>query len=194
MMRIEGRSVVLERLVMRNVVSHRCAGDVHVGAAANRGPVRTPRGWSEASLEPPPGDPVVVQEIAHVATPHLNRAVGWIDAVVVSRTRISNDRVVDNVPDGDRLANHASGMGLPSDQIERSRCRRTKDRIVGVVVHREVLRVIPEPGDGVAIVVAHYHRWPNSVVAALAASSYKLHEFVHQPVVHRALLILVVVA
>src|SRR5260370_42232470 len=101
MMRIEGGGVVLERLVMRNVVSHRRAGDVHVGAATNRGPVRTPLGWSEAPLEPSPGDRVIVQEIAHVSPPHRNRAEGWIDAVIVSRTRISNDRVVDHVRDGD---------------------------------------------------------------------------------------------
>src|SRR6266849_4482094 len=69
MMRIEGGGVVLERLVMRNVVSHRRPGDVHVGAATNRGPVRTPLGWSEAPLEPSPGDRVIVQEIAHVSPP-----------------------------------------------------------------------------------------------------------------------------
>src|SRR5229473_669095 len=117
MMRIEGGGVVLERLVMRNVVSHRRPGDVHVGAAANRGPVRTPHGWSEAPLEPSPGDRVIVQEIAHVSPSHRNRAEGWIDAVIESRTRISNDRVVDDVRDGDWLANHGSRMDLPSDQI-----------------------------------------------------------------------------
>src|SRR6202012_2419926 len=41
------------------------------------------------------------------------------------------------------------------DQVERTRGRRAELGVERVVVERVVLRVVPQPGDGVAVVVVH---------------------------------------
>ena len=46
--------------------------------------------------------------------------------------------------------------GITGDKVDRSRRRRPERGPVGIVVHREVLRVVPECGGGVAVVVTHY--------------------------------------
>ncbi len=46
-------------------------------------------------------------------------------------------------------------MGLAGDEVEGARRGRAEDRSPAVVAHRVVLRVVPQPGDRVAVVVVH---------------------------------------
>src|SRR5262249_60959112 len=49
-------------------------------------------------------------------------------------------------------------VGLPRDQVEGPRRRRPELRRIVVVVQREMLGIIPQRRDGIAIEVGHYQR------------------------------------
>ena len=50
-----------------------------------------------------------------------------------------------------------TAVGLAGDQVDRARRRRPVGVGIGVVAHGEVLGVVPQRGDGVAVIVAHHH-------------------------------------
>ena len=95
----------------------------------------------------------------------------------------------------------------PRARCRRCRCRRTtrliapgrgrpERRPVAVVAHREVLGVVPQPGDGVAVVVVHHllrGRRPCRTGVVAAAGADALDEVVHLAAVEGLLLVGVVV-
>ncbi len=78
------------------------------------------------------------------------------------------------------------------DDVEGARGGRPEVRVVVVVAHRVVLRVIPQPGDGVAVVVIHDDAG-RAVLAGAVIGLGELDELVHRPAVERLLLGLVAV-
>src|ERR1041385_2402761 len=65
----------------------------------------------------------------------------------------------------------------------------TERRAVEVIAHCEVPGVIPDPSDGIAIVVSHHESLPlPQVLAARLCSSVIGYELVHQAAVHGFLL------
>src|SRR6185437_12379990 len=167
---VGGGLVVLERVVVRGVVGHRGATDVLVRRAADRVPGAVGRGGREPALEPAPGDMPRVEQVADVAPGHhADRAggrVAGVRAVVVGRVQVAVDRAEAlAVQRADR-----AGVGLlrtrgrvdrvtiavgARDHVERAGGGRPEVRVVVVVAHRVVLGVVPQPGDGVAVVVVH---------------------------------------
>src|SRR5207245_4576329 len=77
MMRIGRRCVVLKGLMVRHVVVRRRSGDVGVPGGA----------VGKATLEPAPGDALVIEQVAHVLARHGDGVVQSGDAVVESRAR-----------------------------------------------------------------------------------------------------------
>ena len=97
------------------------------------------------------------------------------------------------LPGADRI-DHA--VGLAGDEVDGARGGGTKGSAEGVVVHRVVLRVVPQGGDGVAVVVAHGERSgvgdarSSGLVGKCGAvgNSDRVREEVHLTVVERQLL------
>ena len=73
------------------------------------------------------------------------------------------------------------------DHVERPGRGRPEVRVVVVVAHRVVLRVVPQPGDGVAVVVIHDDAG-RPVFAGTQVGLGELDELVHRPAVERFLL------
>ena len=86
----------------------------------------------------------------------------------------------------DRVA----AAGVARNHVERARRGRAEGGVQVVVAHRVVLGVVPQPGDGVAVVVVHDDagRAEYSPGAGAGARLGVLDELVHLPVVHGLLL------
>src|SRR5262249_2274109 len=80
------------------------------------------------------------------------------------------------------------GKGIAGNQVQRARSGWAEGGAVRVVAHGEVLRVVPEGGDGVAVVVAH-----GAELAEVGVGAADDGAVVHQAAVKRALLVGVVV-
>src|SRR5438046_849955 len=90
-MRIGGRLVILEGLVMCAVILLQCATQVCGRGGANRGRGCRRRGCgSKATLKPSPGHAFGVHEISNVGTCHRN--LFGAAAIVVERIWIGDDR------------------------------------------------------------------------------------------------------
>lgn len=192
--RVRRRLEVLERVVVRAVVHNRGAGEVGVRRCAHgvRRVVARRCGRREATLEPTPRDAAGVEFVADVLTRHgaevVGRGVVLVRAVVVGGIGVVGDRADtgggrpgDHVGVGGGLqrgridGGHA--VGLPGDQVQRSRRRRTVRRAVGVVGHRVVLRVVPQRSHGVPVVVPHRQAWCTEEPGALVDAGV-LHELI----------------
>src|SRR5258706_8673520 len=155
-----GALIKLEGLVMRNVIRDRSSGYVLVGCSAERSAVRVSRTWLKASLKPPPSDASRVQEIADVLARHCDLGAALRSAIVEGSggSGIPDERTACTDQAGCRARDHRGAMRLAGDKVQSSRRRGAEGRGEAVVAHCEVLRVIPERRDGVAVVVAHYDR------------------------------------
>ncbi|ABA52723.1 hypothetical protein BURPS1710b_A2343 [Burkholderia pseudomallei 1710b] len=166
-LRVRGRRVVLEPVVVRDVVGRR---RVHRGrdraALAARRAVRVRRRQIEAAHEAAPRDVARVQQIADVLAGH-HRLIGRARAHVVAGVDIVDHReaalaVVDVVRrlrerrHGLRRLHDLHPVGLAGDHVQRARRRRAVGRRVCVVAHREALRVVPQRGHRVAVEVTHH--------------------------------------
>ena len=168
---------------------------------------------SEAALEPAPGEPRRVQLVTDVLPREPDRvagravvpvglcvarqreAAGAVGRDVGIRSRRGRDRRVV------RLVRDVDAAGVAGDEVDRAGRRGAERRPVRVVADREVLCLVPEAGDGVAVVVVHdrlriAQRPPpwclrRSVRAAVGADA--LDELVHRAAVERLLLVAVVV-
>ena len=77
---------------------------------------------------------------------------------------------------------------LAGDEVERPRRGRPELGVVEVVAHRVPLRVVPQPGHGVAVVVVHDQAGRLVVGGRAGTDPGLLHELVHQAAVHGLLL------
>src|SRR5205814_3411184 len=127
-------------------------------------------GRLEAALEPAPADVPRVEQVADVLAGRDGEGVAGgvvaVGAVVEGRVGVAVDRaqagavqradaarVLDLGP-GLRV-DRVGGAGLARGQVERARRGRAERGVPVVVAHRVVLRVVPQPGDRIAIVVVH---------------------------------------
>src|SRR6202042_2070613 len=77
-----------------------------------------------------------------------------VGALVVVGLAIAEQRAVGDV--GGRAAVGFGAARLTGDQVDGTGARRSELGAVGVVIEREVLRQVPQPGDRVAVVVVHH--------------------------------------
>ena len=127
-------------------------------------------GRREAALEPAPADVPGVEQVADVLAgrdgQRAGRGVAGVGAVVEGRVGVTVDRaqagavqradaarVLDLGPA--RRVDRVGVAGLAGDQVERAGRGRAERGVPVVVAHRVVLRVVPQPGDRVAVVVVH---------------------------------------
>ena len=191
------REVILERLVVRDVVGaldvdERRGGDT---AAAGRA-VGILGGQVEATFEEAPADVLGVEQVADVLARHQRGRVLRVRADVAGRVEVADHRPVAVAVGNDAAAvigavllqriavgqDHA--VGLAGDEIDGARRRGAEGGRIGVVAHGEVLGVVPQRGDGVAVVVAHHQTLrAEGAGAALGAAAGVQREEVHGEVV-----------
>ncbi len=193
--------VVLEGLVVRVVVGLRRAHDVGVGGPAD-GLAVLVAGRLEAALEPTPADALVVQQVADVPAGHHQLVVLGVGAVVEARVGVVDDgadavgvRGGDHVGVGGLLAglrvDRVAAVGLAGDQVERARGGGAVGAAEEVVAHREALGVVPQGGDGVAVVVVHHQAGLGEHRRLAVLDVRVLDELVHLAAVEGELLVLV---
>src|SRR5207248_2658837 len=136
------------------------------------------RRWLEAPFEPAPRELVGVEEVADVrATRRDRRPRG---AVVVGGVCVAdNGAVADDAGEG----GGRRPVGLAGDQVEGAGRGRSEGGPVRVVAHGEVLGVVPQRGDGVAVVVVHDEVWWRLVRWRARLDLSVLDELVHQAVI-----------
>src|SRR5262249_4917144 len=111
----------------------------------------------EAALEPAPGEPGGVQQVADVLPRHRHRVAGR--AVVVVRLRVRDERVAalavgHRGPVAVAAVDHLADVtGVTGGEVDGTGRRRPERRPERVVAHRELVGVVPQPGDGLAVVV-----------------------------------------
>jgi len=187
-MRVGGRRIVLERLVVRAVVLLQRPAHVRGRSATHRfGTTRRRHRRPEATLEPSPRDPLGIQQVADVRAQHGQ--LGWAATIIVEGIEIP-----DHAGRSDTVCQVPEGMGrivrrgIARDQVERAGGGRAEHRAECVVVQRKVLGIVPHSSHRVAIVVAHDQRRSVAVVRAPRATHPdKLHELVHEPSIRRLL-------
>ena len=201
-LRVRGGLVVLERVVVRHVVRHLGTADVLVLRAADRvaGAVRP--GRREPALEPAPGDVLRVEQVTDVLPGHhadrRGGRVAGVRAVVVRRVQVAVDgaqALAVQRADRTRVGGHRAGGRVDrvavavtaGGHVERAGRGRPEVRVVVVVAHRVVLRVVPQPGDGVAVVVVHDDAG-RAVLTGAQVLLGVLDEHVHLAAVERFLL------
>ena len=102
-MRIGRRCVVLKGLMVRHVVVRRRSREVAVSGGA----------VGKATLEPTPGDALVIEQVAHVLARHGDGVVRSGDAVVESRARVGDHGSAGDLPGGGpHVADHAGAVRL----------------------------------------------------------------------------------
>src|SRR5438105_7622641 len=183
MMLVGSLRIIHERLMMRDIVAsvydRIVSGETRMMLATNGATLGVHACGREATLEPAPGDALGIQQITDVFTGHCNLVHTlefWIrcHAIIEQWPRIADHssgcRRVGNVA---RRAGEAAVRPLwrqccresiSRHQIERSGSGRPKRGAPGIVVHSEVLRVIPHCGNRVAVVVAHYQSLAKAIV------------------------------
>ena len=133
------------------------------GGTPRRRPARRRR---EAALEPAPGHARGVEQVADVLSLPLVRTMR-VGARARARAAVEvGERVGVAVRGVVVRRRPAVAIGLPASSttplvlpvisLERPERRRAEAGAVGVVAHREVLRVVPHRGDGVAVEVVQH--------------------------------------
>ncbi len=162
------RRVVLERLMMRTVVVHIAPDGRGCRTARATGrAVGIDGGQVEAALEPAPANILGVQEVADILARHLGGRARRRRADIAVRIAVAEHReaalavgndVVDGVGGIGAVARRETGraVGLAGDQVDRAGRGWAEGRAVGIIAHREMLRVIPQRCDGVAVEIAHH--------------------------------------
>ncbi len=167
---VQGRDGALERGGRL-----RDAGMSRMGLAADRDAavVGGVDGRREAAREPTPGDVLRVEQVADVLAEELRGPAGR--AVVEERIDIADEGpltsrgIIDHNGAGrghldrhrgvrDRRRLHDGAVGLARDQIDSAVRRRAVAGVKRVVAHGEVLGVVPERRDGVAVEIGHHGR------------------------------------
>ncbi len=146
---------------MRNVIDFRRVGvGRHSRTRAARRTVWIVRRQIEAAHEAAPGDVSDIQKIADVLA-GKQRCVGGAGADVVGGIHVVDQRItalrVRHVVAGVAVCieDDLHAVGLAGDDFQRTRRGRAVTIGAGVVAHREVLGVVPERRNGIAVVIAH---------------------------------------
>ena len=158
MIGVDGAGVVLEGLMVCRVVGLGAGvgGDGGTGAAG--GAVGVGDGEVEATLKPAPGEAGGVEQVADVLAGHADRlggagadVAGGVGVADVGESAVAVRQRL-QLPG---LTVLTTPLVWPETTLIAPWCRRTEVRAEGVVVHGIVLGVVPESGDGVAVIVAH---------------------------------------
>ena len=186
-MGIGGRLVVLERVVM--LVILRAAQRLRRGRARLR---------REVAIEPAPGDRFRVEQVADVVPGHLDLGDGRRVTVVETRIEVRNHRAVaDDIslgPGFQHVARFEGLMGLAGDEVDVAHHCGAELGVEKIVAHGEMLRVVPQRGHGVAVVIAHGDASGTGNLGAASARGGRtgvLREFIHQAVIECGLFRLV---
>ncbi len=171
----------------------RAAPAVGRAVGVGRGPV-------ESALEPAPRDAGLRQGIADVRAAHRDLGLRRRRADVADRVGVADERqaAVSAIGGPARAVERPhDAVGLPGHEVEGARRRRSERRPVPVVAHGEVLRVVPERGHRVAVVVAEREtgraeRTGGRVGRPVAAAD-RMRKEIHEAGVERELLRRVVV-
>src|SRR5580704_1374262 len=154
-----GGDVVLERLMVRDVIGLGLSSDRRrVRALAAGAAVGVGDGQVEAAFEEAPADARGIQHIADVAAAHLQNFAAGGGAGVADRVGIADQREAAVTVSDDSAAAvlvRDDTVGLTGNQVQRAIGRGTKVGVVGVIAHGEVLSVVPQGGNGVAVVIPH---------------------------------------
>jgi len=147
--------VILKPCVVRDVVLGRSRQARRASIAA-KASVRVDLGQVKPAHEGAPGDVGGVQQVANVASLHLNLVPGGVGTGITNRIRITNDRersrsAVDLVTGAVQGCGHA--IGLPGNQIQGPRSGRTEGGAEKVIVQRVILGIIPQRGHGISVVI-----------------------------------------
>ncbi len=165
--------VVLEPRMVLNIVGLVLPQHAREGRprAAGRA-VRVDRGQVEPAHEPAPGNVGRIEQIANVLRGHRcrRRGLGLNRTGVAGRVQVTHQRpaaleVIDHIRR--RVGRHAAryhcavardhgAVVLTRYHGDCARRRRTIRVGIGVVAHREVLRVVPQTRHSIAVVVAHH--------------------------------------
>src|SRR6202035_519714 len=86
-----------------------------------------------------------------------------------------------------------SAEGVAGDEALRARRRGAEGGAERVVVHREMLRVIPDRGDGIAVEVSHDLVGDDYIVVGAELRGRQREKIIHQAKMKRGLLVGVVV-
>src|SRR5579863_6221000 len=143
MVGIGGGGIVHEGLMVGDVVLADAAVGGGVGLAA----------VGETAFKPAPRDTLLVEQVADVFAGEAD-LVGTA-AVVVERVGIADEGPFNNVA-GDVADGGNDAVGLAGDKIDGAWRGGTEGGVERVVAHGEVLGVVPESGDGVAVKVVDH--------------------------------------
>src|SRR4051812_5592333 len=163
MCRICGRRPILEKRVMRNVVGS-CTGEVggsyirgapRGGPIATGGPVRVGYGQVETAHERTPSHLVCVEEIADIISAHLHLRPARGRTNIPGRIGVADDSAAYHARGGTGGIN-SRRRSISGYEVHQSRRRRPERRAKGIVVHREVLGVVPQGRHRVAVEIAHH--------------------------------------
>src|SRR5262249_13097115 len=145
------------------------------------------------ALKPAPGEVLLIEQIADVETGERDGVDGGRDAIVKSRARVTGDRAISDLRvRSANVAHDGHAVRLARNQIQSSWCGGTEGIAKAVIAHGKFLRVIPERGDGIAVIEAHDERLAITVVTRSRSDGDKFNELVHQAAVERFLLVGVV--
>ena len=208
---IAGRCIILEPCMVRDVVHRReCRRARHrrIGVPQATGrTVGVDDRQIEAAHERTPGDVLFIEEITDVLPRHRDLIERGIGADIPQRIAIADlSHVVEGLQriterfvgwefqrrgiagiDEDVLGG-SEAVGLARDQVDGAGRRGAELRGVVIVVQREMLGVIPQGGDGVAVIIAHHQRLAADAGRRRTRGSDEGRETIHPPIVIGAFL------
>jgi len=195
--RVGGRLVILKWIVVGNVVvGGRGTVELLVLRRADRSAIGVARSGGKAALKPAPGDALTIEKIADIEPRHRNRITGGSDAIVEGGQDVADHGPVHK---GRRscagVVDDSCAVGLTGDEIQVAESGWPERSAEEVVAEGEVLGIIPDGGDGVAVVITHDEPFAlPEIVAVGLGGAVQVHELVHQSVIHGFLLVGVAMA
>src|SRR5258708_3868818 len=193
------RRVVLEESVRRNVIAG-CSRRARRAPLAARGSIRVCYREVKPAHERPPTYTGRVEQIANILSLHAYYRAAR--AYVTNRVRIVYYRErsgssVDHCEGGGRGGNVNCSVSLARNKVQQTRSGRAKAGAIGIVAHGEMLRVVPQSCDRVAIKVGKVQTCRAADASARwwrTGLPYEQREQIHNSVVEGLLFCLVAVA
>src|SRR4030095_11718538 len=138
----------------------------------------------ETTLEPPPGNALVVQQVPDVTSCEFYQILPSSQTILKSGPRVADHGCLDNLGvQGANVSNDSEPVSLSRNEVDCTRSGRSERCLVGVVAHRKVLCVVPECRHRIPIVVTHDNGFAQSELAKRSGgpgAAGEHHELVHQ--------------